>query len=52
MVRAAAKNHANVAVVTSPDAYEAVAAAVAAGGFTLAERRRLAAQAFAQHRQL
>ncbi len=47
MVRAAAKNHANVAVVTSPDAYESVAAAVAAGGFTLAERRRLAAQAYA-----
>jgi phosphoribosylaminoimidazolecarboxamide formyltransferase / IMP cyclohydrolase len=47
MVRAAAKNHANVAVVTTPDAYEAVASAVAAGGFTLAERRRLAAQAFA-----
>jgi phosphoribosylaminoimidazolecarboxamide formyltransferase/IMP cyclohydrolase len=47
MVRAAAKNHANIAVITSPDAYEAVAAAVAAGGFTLPERRRLAAQAFA-----
>jgi phosphoribosylaminoimidazolecarboxamide formyltransferase/IMP cyclohydrolase len=47
MVRAAAKNHANVAVITRPDAYESVAEAVAAGGFTLAERRRLAAEAFA-----
>ncbi len=47
MVRAAAKNHANVAVITSPDVYDAVAAAVAAGGFTLTERRRLAAQAYA-----
>jgi phosphoribosylaminoimidazolecarboxamide formyltransferase / IMP cyclohydrolase len=47
MVRAAAKNHANVAVITSPDAYGAVAAAIETGGFTLEERRRLAAQAFA-----
>ncbi|HYS30999.1 MAG TPA: bifunctional phosphoribosylaminoimidazolecarboxamide formyltransferase/IMP cyclohydrolase [Streptosporangiaceae bacterium] len=47
MVRAAAKNHANVAVITSPQAYDQVAAALAAGGFTLADRRRLAAQAFA-----
>jgi phosphoribosylaminoimidazolecarboxamide formyltransferase / IMP cyclohydrolase len=47
MVRAAAKNHANVAVITSPDAYESAAAAVAAGGFTLEQRRRLAAEAFA-----
>ena len=47
MVRAAAKNHANVAVVTSPGGYDHLAAAVAAGGFTLNERRRLAAEAFA-----
>jgi phosphoribosylaminoimidazolecarboxamide formyltransferase/IMP cyclohydrolase len=47
MVRAAAKNHANVAVVTSPAAYGLVAAAIKAGGFTLEQRRRLAAQAFA-----
>ena len=47
MVRAAAKNHANVAVVTSPGAYSSVAAALSAGGFTLQERRRLAAEAFA-----
>ena len=47
MVRAAAKNHANVAVITSPAAYESAASAVSAGGFTLQERRRLAAEAFA-----
>jgi phosphoribosylaminoimidazolecarboxamide formyltransferase / IMP cyclohydrolase len=47
MVRAAAKNHANVAVVTDPSMYTAVTEAVGGGGFTLAERRRLAARAFA-----
>jgi phosphoribosylaminoimidazolecarboxamide formyltransferase/IMP cyclohydrolase len=47
MVRAAAKNHASVAVVTSPDAYPLVIAALDAGGLTLVERRRLAARAFA-----
>jgi len=48
MVRAAAKNHPSVAIVTSPDRYADVLAAVAAGGFTLAHRQRLAAEAF-QH---
>ena len=47
MVRAAAKNHPAVAVVTSPDRYEDAAAAVREGGFTLSGRRRLAAEAFA-----
>jgi len=47
MVRAAAKNHANVAVVVDPDRYPDVVAAAQAGGFTLQERRRLAAVAFA-----
>ena len=47
MVRAAAKNHLAVAVVTSPDHYDDVTAAVREGGFTLAARRRLAAEAFA-----
>jgi phosphoribosylaminoimidazolecarboxamide formyltransferase/IMP cyclohydrolase len=47
MVRAAAKNHANVAVVTSPSAYPLVVEAISAGGFTLTQRRRLAARAFA-----
>jgi phosphoribosylaminoimidazolecarboxamide formyltransferase/IMP cyclohydrolase len=46
MVRAAAKNHPSVAIVTSPDKYADVLAAVAAGGFTLAERRALASDAF------
>jgi phosphoribosylaminoimidazolecarboxamide formyltransferase/IMP cyclohydrolase len=47
MVRAAAKNHASVAIVTSPERYADVLAAVRAGGFTLEQRRRLAAEAFA-----
>ena len=47
MVRAAAKNHPAVAVVTSPDHYDDVTAAVREGGFTLPARRRLAAEAFA-----
>jgi phosphoribosylaminoimidazolecarboxamide formyltransferase / IMP cyclohydrolase len=47
MVRAAAKNHARVAVVTDPSQYPAVTEAVAGGGFTLEQRRRLAARAYA-----
>ena len=46
MVRAAAKNHPSVAIVTSPDRYADVLAAVGAGGFTLEQRRQLAAEAF------
>ena len=46
MVRAAAKNHPSVAIVTSPERYTDVLAAVAEGGFTLAQRKRLAAEAF------
>jgi phosphoribosylaminoimidazolecarboxamide formyltransferase / IMP cyclohydrolase len=46
MVRAAAKNHASVAIVTSPDAYPRLRTALDNGGFTLAERQRLAAEAF------
>ncbi len=48
MIRAAAKNHASVAVITSPDSYPDVIAAARGGGFTLAQRRRLAAQAYAR----
>ncbi|MDX6244149.1 MAG: phosphoribosylaminoimidazolecarboxamide formyltransferase / cyclohydrolase [Frankiales bacterium] len=48
MVRAAAKNHANVAVVVSPSRYGQVLDAVRGGGFTLAERQSLAGTAF-QH---
>jgi phosphoribosylaminoimidazolecarboxamide formyltransferase/IMP cyclohydrolase len=47
MVRAAAKNHANVAIVTSPSMYPQLIAALAAGGTTLVQRRRLATAAFA-----
>lgn len=47
MVRAAAKNHPSVAVVTDPAAYPAVLEAVRGGGFTFAQRKRLAAEAFA-----
>jgi phosphoribosylaminoimidazolecarboxamide formyltransferase/IMP cyclohydrolase len=46
MVRAAAKNHPSVAIVTSPDQYPSLLAAVKAGGFTLAQRKALAAAAF------
>jgi phosphoribosylaminoimidazolecarboxamide formyltransferase/IMP cyclohydrolase len=46
MVRAAAKNHPSVAVVTDPLGYDGVLAAVRSGGFTLAERKKLASLAF------
>jgi phosphoribosylaminoimidazolecarboxamide formyltransferase/IMP cyclohydrolase len=47
MVRAAAKNHGSVAVVTSPAQYGDLLEALADGGFTGQQRRRLAAQAYA-----
>jgi phosphoribosylaminoimidazolecarboxamide formyltransferase/IMP cyclohydrolase len=48
MVRAAAKNHANVAIVTSPARYEAVTAALAeAGEIPAGLRAALALEAFA-----
>jgi phosphoribosylaminoimidazolecarboxamide formyltransferase/IMP cyclohydrolase len=47
MVRGAAKNHASVAVVVDPARYGDVLDAVRAGGFTIAQRRRLATEAFA-----
>ncbi len=46
MTRAAAKNHANVAVVTEPGQYGMLVDALAHGGTTLEERRRLAVAAF------
>jgi phosphoribosylaminoimidazolecarboxamide formyltransferase/IMP cyclohydrolase len=46
MVRAAAKNHPSVAVVVDPARYADVLTAVGAGGFTLADRQRLAVAAF------
>ncbi|MFD6415125.1 bifunctional phosphoribosylaminoimidazolecarboxamide formyltransferase/IMP cyclohydrolase [Streptomyces sp. NPDC060194] len=48
MVRAAAKNHPSVAVVTDPARYADVLDAVRDGGFDLTARKRLAAEAF-QH---
>ncbi|MFE9683506.1 bifunctional phosphoribosylaminoimidazolecarboxamide formyltransferase/IMP cyclohydrolase [Streptomyces sp. NPDC002701] len=48
MVRAAAKNHPSVSVVTSPARYADVLSAVRDGGFDLHARKRLAAEAF-QH---
>ena len=46
MVRAAAKNHPSVAVVTNPETYGDVLTAVKDGGFTRAARTRLATEAF------
>ncbi|MHA7985606.1 bifunctional phosphoribosylaminoimidazolecarboxamide formyltransferase/IMP cyclohydrolase [Rathayibacter sp. CAU 1779] len=46
MVRASAKNFANVAIVTSPARYAEIADAVASGGTTLAFRTALARDAF------
>jgi len=48
MIRAAAKNHASVAVIIDPSRYADVLAALAEGGFTLDQRRGLAAEAFAR----
>ncbi len=46
MVRAAAKNHADVAVLTSPNQYDAFLAALAAGRVDADLRRQLALEAF------
>ncbi|GAA2087256.1 bifunctional phosphoribosylaminoimidazolecarboxamide formyltransferase/IMP cyclohydrolase [Brevibacterium salitolerans] len=47
MVRAAAKNHPSVAVVTRPETYAEVVEAAAGEGFGLDRRTQLAAEAFA-----
>ena len=47
MVRAAAKNHPSVAVVTAVTAYPLILDALNDGGFTLTQRKLLAARAFA-----
>lgn len=47
MIRASAKNFANVAVVVHPQRYEDVTQALTRGGFSLDERALLARQAFA-----
>ncbi len=46
MVRASAKNFANVAIVVQPSAYPTIVDSVRAGGTTLAQRRELATRAF------
>ncbi|MRX49642.1 bifunctional phosphoribosylaminoimidazolecarboxamide formyltransferase/IMP cyclohydrolase [Paracoccus sp. S-4012] len=46
MIRAAAKNHAHVAVVTDPEDYPPLLEALAAGGTDLAFRKRLAQIAY------
>ncbi len=46
MLRAAAKNHSSVAVIADPSQYDQLLSAVNSGGFTQAERRQLALEAF------
>ena len=46
MIRAGAKNHASVAVITSPGQYADLVVAVQGEGFTLSERQQLARRAF------
>ena len=46
MLRGAAKNHGSVAVISHPSQYEQITSAISVGGFTLAERRRLAMETF------
>lgn len=46
MLRGAAKNHNSVAVISDPSQYDQLLAAVSGGGFTTAERRQLALDAF------
>ncbi|PZU29406.1 MAG: bifunctional phosphoribosylaminoimidazolecarboxamide formyltransferase/IMP cyclohydrolase PurH, partial [Microbacterium sp.] len=47
MVRASAKNFANVAIVVSPESYPAIIDSLGQGGTSLSQRRELAARAFA-----
>jgi phosphoribosylaminoimidazolecarboxamide formyltransferase / IMP cyclohydrolase len=48
LIRAAAKNHDFVTILTDPAQYEEAIAALKAGGTTLAQRRRLAGEAYAR----
>ena len=52
MVRAAAKNHANLAVVVDPTRYDWVIEQVDAGGFTLADAARAGRRRLPAHRLL
>jgi len=51
MVRASAKNHANVAIVVDPGRYGEIIAALGEGGTTLNQRRELAYAAFSHTAQ-
>jgi phosphoribosylaminoimidazolecarboxamide formyltransferase/IMP cyclohydrolase len=51
MVRASAKNHANVAIVVDPGRYGEIIGAIAEGGTTLNQRRELAYAAFSHTAQ-
>ena len=46
MLRAAAKNHGSVAVISDPSQYDQLLSAISGGGFTQTERRQLALAAF------
>jgi phosphoribosylaminoimidazolecarboxamide formyltransferase / IMP cyclohydrolase len=46
MLRAAAKNHGSVAVISDPTQYDQLLSAINGGGFTQSERRQLALEAF------
>ncbi|MEY3859262.1 MAG: hypothetical protein RL568_692 [Actinomycetota bacterium] len=46
MLRAAAKNHSSVAVISDPSQYDLLLEAISAGGFTQDERRQLALDVF------
>ena len=51
MVRASAKNHANVAIVVDPSKYQLILDAIAEGGTTVLQRRELALGAFSHTAQ-
>jgi phosphoribosylaminoimidazolecarboxamide formyltransferase / IMP cyclohydrolase len=51
MVRASAKNHANVAIVVDPARYPEIIRSLSEGGTTLAQRRNLALAAFSHTAQ-
>ena len=46
MLRGAAKNHSSVAVISTPTQYDQLLTAISSGGFTIAQRRQLAVEAF------
>ena len=46
MLRGAAKNHGSVAVISNPSQYDQLIGAISAGGFTAAQRQRLALEVF------